>query len=198
MTRDRTTRRSATRSWSSPNGTLVNAFAEFNNENTDKLRGWTVRVLRSTDKGVSWSGPILVDRLQTIGVTDPDTGDDVRTGDIIPDVAVDPASGRLYAVWQDARFGDGEFDSIAFSQSLDGGLSWSTPIKVNQTPTNLPAGNQQAFTATVHVSADGTVGVSYYDFRNNTPAAGHLGDRRLPGPLPPHHPDRLRDRGQLG
>ena len=48
---------------------------------------------------------------------------DVRTGDIIPDVAVDPASGRLYAVWQDARFGDGAFDSIAFSQSLDGGLS---------------------------------------------------------------------------
>jgi hypothetical protein len=157
-----------------PNGTLVNAFAEFNNENTDKLRGWTVRVLRSTDKGLSWSGPILVDRLQTIGVTDPDTGDDTRTGDIIPDVAVDPASGRLYAVWQDARFSDGAFDSIAFSQSLDGGLSWSTPIKVNQTPTNLPVGNQQAFTASVHVSADGTVGVSYYDFRNNTSAPATL------------------------
>jgi hypothetical protein len=157
-----------------PNGTLVNVFAEFNNENTNRLRGWTVRVLRSTDKGVSWSGPILVDRLQTIGVTDPDTGDDIRTGDIIPDVAVDPASGRLYAVWQDARFGDGQFDTIAFSQSLDGGLSWSAPIKVNQTPTNLAAGNQQAFTASVHVSADGTVGVSYYDFRNNTPAPATL------------------------
>jgi hypothetical protein len=89
-------------------------------------------------------------------------------------VAVDPASGRLYAVWQDARFGGGQFDSIAFSQSLDGGLSWSAPIKVNQTPTNLPAGNQQAFTASVHVSANGTVGVSYYDFRNNTPAPAIL------------------------
>jgi len=133
-----------------------------------------VRVLRSANKGVSWSGPILVDRLQSIGVTDPDTGDDIRTGDIIPDVAVDPASGRLYAVWQDARFSDGVFDSIAFSQSLDGGLSWSTPVKVNQTPTNLPAGNQQAFTATVHVTTNGTVGVSYYDFRHNTPAPATL------------------------
>ena len=89
-------------------------------------------------------------------------------------MAVDPASGRLYAVWQDARFSDGQFDTIAFSQSLDGGLSWSAPVKVNQTPTGLPAGDQQAFTASVHVSANGTVGVSYYDFRNNTPAPATL------------------------
>ena len=56
-----------------PNGTLVNLFAEFNNENKNKLRAWTVRVLRSTDEGETWSGPILVDRLQTIAITDPDT-----------------------------------------------------------------------------------------------------------------------------
>jgi len=154
-----------------PNGTLVDLFAEFHNENSKKLRGWSVRLLRSTDKGVTWSGPTLVDRLQTIGITDPETGDPVRTGDIIPDVAVDPASGALYAVWQDSRFSGGQFDSIAFSQSRDGGLTWSTPIKVNLTPGGEPAGDQQAFTASVHVAADGTVGVTYYDFRNNTPAA---------------------------
>jgi hypothetical protein len=153
-----------------PDGTLVDLFAEFHNENSQKLRGWSVRVLRSPDSGVSWSGPVLVDRLQTIGITDPETGDPVRTGDIIPDVAVDPASGALYAVWQDSRFSGGQFDSIAFSQSLDGGLTWSTPIKVNLTPGAQPAGDQQAFTASVHVAADGTVGVTYYDFRNNTPA----------------------------
>ena len=28
----------------------------------------------------------------------------IRGGDLIPDVAVDPANGKLYAVWQDARF----------------------------------------------------------------------------------------------
>ena len=86
-----------------PDGSLVNMFAEFHNQNSKKLRGWTVRVLRSTDKGETWSGSILVDRLQAIGITDPETGEAVRTGDIIPDVAVDPANGRLYAVWQDAR-----------------------------------------------------------------------------------------------
>ena len=154
-----------------PDGTLVNLFAEFHNQNSKKLRGWTVRVLRSSDKGETWSGSILVDRLQAIGITDPETGEAVRTGDIIPDVAVDPANGRLYAVWQDARFSGFQNDSIAFSQSLDGGLTWSDPIKVNATPTSLAAGNQQAFTASVDVAEDGTIAATYYDFRNNTAAA---------------------------
>jgi hypothetical protein len=133
-------------------------------------------VLLSNDEGDTWSAPITVDRLQTIGITDPDVTDpevqeDVRTGDIIPDVAVNPANGNLYAVWQDARFSNGQHDSIAFSQSLNGGRTWSAPVKVNATPDDLPAGNQQAFTASVDVAADGTLAVTYYDFRNNTPAA---------------------------
>jgi hypothetical protein len=157
-----------------PVGTLVDIFTEFNNENKGKLRGATVRVLRSIDKGMTWTGPFLVDRLGTIGISDPETGATVRTGDIIPDIAVNRTNGRLYAVWQDARFSGNANDSIAFSQSLDGGLTWSTPIKVNQTPTNIPPGNQQAFTASVEVTDDGTIGVTYYDFRNNTTDASTL------------------------
>jgi hypothetical protein len=153
-----------------PNGTLVNIFTEFNNENAKKRRGGFVRVLRSTDQGTTWTGPHTIARLGTIGVTDPETGDPVRTGDIIPDIAVDPTSGRLYAVWQDASLNAGPADAIAFSQSLDGGVTWSAPIKVNRTPTNIPIGNQQAFTASVDVSANGTVSVTYYDFRSNTGA----------------------------
>ena len=159
-----------------PNGTLVDIFTEFNNENAKKHRGGFVRVLRSTDKGVTWSGPFDIARLGTIGVTDPETGDDVRTGDIIPDIAVDPASGRLYAVWQDASFNNNQADAIAFSQSLNGGLTWSAPIKVNKTPTSGPIGNQQAFTPSVDVSANGTVAVTYYDFRNNMSATPLLTD----------------------
>jgi BNR/Asp-box repeat len=151
-----------------PNGTLVNIFDEIHNENRDRLRGLTVRVMRSTDRGLTWSAPIFVDRLGTIEIHDPETGDFIRTGDIIPDIAVDPASGRLYAVWQDARLNGGQADGIALSQSVDGGLTWSPRIKVNLTPTDIPIGNQQAFTPSVHVSADGTVAVTYYDFRNNT------------------------------
>ena len=153
-----------------PQGTLVNIFAEFQGESRQERQGWSVKVLRSNNKGVTWSGPIHVSRLGTIAVTDPETGDDVRTGDIIPDIGVNRVNGRLYAVWQDARFNNNQADAIAFSQSLDGGLTWSAPIKVNKTPTNIPIGNQQAFTPSVHVADNGAIGVTYYDFRNNDAA----------------------------
>ena len=149
-----------------PNGDLVNIFDEINNENAHNLRGLTVRVIRSTDQGDTWSRAILVDRLGTIEIRDPETGDPVRTGDIIPDIAVAP-NGDLYAVWQDARVNGGQADGIALSRSTDGGLTWSPRVKVNQTPTNIPIGNQQAFTPSVDVSSDGTVAVTYYDFRFN-------------------------------
>jgi BNR repeat-like domain/RTX calcium-binding nonapeptide repeat (4 copies) len=159
-----------------PNGDLVDLFNALFHKNAHGLRGGNVAILRSTDKGATWSDVIFIDKLGTIGVTDPETGDPVRTGDIIPDGAVDMATGRMYVVWQDARFGGGAFDSIAFSMSTDGGLTWSEPIKVNRTPTGIPAGNQQAFTPSVEVAADGTIGVTYYDFRNNTPATPLLTD----------------------
>jgi hypothetical protein len=55
-------------------------------------------------------------------------------------------------------------------------MTWSDAIKVNLTPDNVPPGNQQAFTPSVHVAADGTVAVTYHDFRNNTPAPELLTD----------------------
>ena len=167
-----------------PNGDLVNIFNEIRNQGGQRAAGSNVAIIRSEDQGATWGPrarngkirPIIVSRLGTIEITDPETGDPVRTGDIIPDIAVNPTNGRLYAVWQDARFNNNQADAIAFSQSDDGGLTWSAPIKVNQTPTTIPIGNQQAFTPSVHVAADGTVGVTYYDFRNNTPASPLLTD----------------------
>jgi hypothetical protein len=167
-----------------PDGTLVNVFNEVvnfkNNEGGGKFE-YNFSLIRSTDKGATWGhGPaIRAAKIQTMasfrsfGVIDPDTGDGVRSGDIIPQIAVDRSLGstgygNLYAVWQDARFGGFSYDEIAFARSTDGGLTWSAPIRVNKTPTSIPAGNRQAFTATVRVGADGTIAVTYYDFRHNT------------------------------
>lgn len=158
-----------------PDGDLVDVFDLIQvASNKGQIRGLNVALIRSEDRGDTWgpqarSGkidPIVVDRLDTIGNFDPETGDPVRTGDIIPDAAVAP-NGDLYVAWQDARPNGGQADAIVVSKSTDGGFTWSRFVKVNQTPTGLAIGNQQAFTPSVHVATDGTVAVTYYDFRNN-------------------------------
>jgi hypothetical protein len=153
-----------------PNGGLIDIFDLITITKRALPTGafFNVALIRSTDRGVTWSEKaIVVDKLRTIFVTDPETGDDVRTGDIIPDIAVGPG-GVLYAVWQDARPNNLEADAVVLSRSNDGGFTWSPFAKVNKTPTSIPIGNQQAFTPSVHVAPDGTVAVTYYDFRNNT------------------------------
>ena len=152
-----------------PQGNLVNIFNLIQTTRKGATRGFNVSVILSGDHGATWSKPIRFERMVNPGVSDPEGGDPVRTGDIIPDIAVDPTSGQLYAVWQDKRFDFGQqHDSIALSRSTDGGLTWSSAVKVNNTPINIPSGNQQAFTPAVDVAEDGTVSVTYYDFRNNT------------------------------
>ena len=155
-----------------PQGELINIFNLIQITRKGATRGFNVSVIRSEDNGATWSKPIRFERMVNPGVSDPDPpedGEPVRTADIIPDIAVDPNSGQLYAVWQDKRFDDGQHDSIALSTSTDGGLTWTPAVKVNKTPTDIPTGNQQAFTPAVDVAEDGTVSVTYYDFRNNTP-----------------------------
>ena len=49
-----------------PDGTLVDLFDEIHNDNSKKQRGFSVRVMRSTDQGDTWSGPIFIDLLGTI------------------------------------------------------------------------------------------------------------------------------------
>ena len=155
-----------------PDRTLVDGFILFANHKS-KIRGASVAIVRSSDLGVTWSKkPIIIAPLDVSfpGPFDPDHPDMlIRAGDL-PDFAVDRTSGKLYAAWDDdSGYG---IDTIFFSESSDGGLTWSAPVKINKTPTNIPSGDQQAFTASIKVAADGTVGVTYYDLRNNTPAPG--------------------------
>ena len=124
-----------------------------------------IAFVKSKDFGATWSAPEIVAKLGTIGVTDPNNVDPVtggaariRTGDVIPEPGIDPANGQLYVVWQDARFTGGAHDEVAISTSKDGGATWSTPKRVN-TPNGEPA-----FTATVAVNSNHTVGVTYYQF----------------------------------
>jgi hypothetical protein len=154
------------------NGDLLNFFDEFIiHKNAHKARGEWMSLIRSTDKGVTWSrNSLKIWPSRERIAFDPDTGRNIRAEGGLPEVAVDRASGALYLVWQDASFSG--VDEIAFSMSTDNGQTWSMPIRVNQTPRSSSAANQQAFVPGVHVAADGTVAVTYYDFRNNDASAG--------------------------
>ncbi|MBA3262304.1 MAG: exo-alpha-sialidase [Thermoleophilaceae bacterium] len=146
-----------------PNGDLVMVFNLIRNVGTNRNRGYTAAVIRSTDRGNTWSTPIEIDRMITDGVTDPADGHPVRTGDLIPQIAVDDQSGKLYVVWQDDRF-TGE-EQVALSSSTDGGLTWLDTRRVSTV-----GGVNQAFTPTVRVADDGTVAVQHYDFRFDDPS----------------------------
>src|SRR5215210_2420944 len=145
-----------------PSGDLVMLFNLIRNVGANTNRGFTAAVMRSTDKGDTWSGPISIDRMITDGVRDPADGHAVRTGDLIPQIAVDDDSGDLYVIWQDDRFTGQE--QIAFSRSTNGGRSWSATQRISKV-----GGVNQAFTPTVRVADDGTVAVQHYDFRADDP-----------------------------
>ena len=167
----------------SPDGTLNNFFNDIPiNTGSHTM---TLSLLQSSDKGNTWSSkPSTVASILSIAVTDPNNGQIVDAADagvlggapVGFSVAEDAHNGNLYTVWSDARFSNSQYDSIAFAMSADGGASWSAPLKINQTPSNLPAGDQQAFLPSVAVAANGTVAVSYYDFRFNGSGPGLLTD----------------------
>jgi len=168
-----------------PNGTLVDLYEFYVQQPNGPITQTTLQLLRSTDHGQSWSTPInavtmtpLYNPDGTTHVVDPETGQLVKDP-TNPSFAVDMRNGNLYAVWEDGRFSNFQYNDIALSMSADGGASWSAPIRVNQTPLNIPVANRQSFLPSVAVAANGTIGVSYYDFRFNDPQPGLPTDRWL-------------------
>ncbi|HTJ45436.1 MAG TPA: sialidase family protein [Kofleriaceae bacterium] len=140
-------------------GTLVDVFLRFQMASTTSPMV-DLDVIRSIDHGDTWSAPIHIADLQAIGVKDPRNGRFVRTGEGLPAIASDPTSDRVYITWE-SRFGD--VDGIALARSDDGGQTWGAPIQVNQDH------DAQAYTPSVAVAADGAVGVTYYDTRDDDP-----------------------------
>lgn len=146
-----------------PNGDLVNMFILLKQAASAAVSPAFIALMRSKDKGETWSTPVIVTQTHSIGVTDVKTKEPLRTSDFLADIAVDPDSGALYLTWQDARFSGGKRDQVAFSKSLDGGLTWSDPVRVNK------ATGVQAFTPTVVATEEGAISLTYYDFRKDTP-----------------------------
>lgn len=141
-----------------PDGTLLNAF----------LDGTEEKVIRSTDGGDSWSAPIKV--ADTI-LTDPQDPDGAFlptnpfTVFAIPAPSLDVGSdGRAYIAWHAI---DADDSSIFVAASSDGGATWSSPLVVKHQ-------TAQTFQPTLAVAPDGTVGVTFYDTRNDVAGDSQL------------------------
>jgi hypothetical protein len=130
--------------------------------------------ITSVDGGNTWTAPQAITADMSVQPVDPANGALLRTSFGDPDPAIDPATGQLYMVWEDARFTGGAYDEVAFSTSTDGGATWSTPRPINTRTGGL------AFNPQIAVASHGVVGVMYSDIRN-------LGPNTDPATLPTNY-----------
>jgi hypothetical protein len=142
-----------------PDGTLVDIQAIlFKGAGIQpNLNGVYMAVMRSQDDGRHWTAPSKIARLGTVAISA--DGQPLRVGDYLPDLAVDPETGALYATWADGL--GGSTNKIVLSRSTDGGRHWSTPTVVSH---NNAA---QSFNHAVEVAHDGELAVLYYDDERN-------------------------------
>ncbi|GAC1471185.1 MAG: sialidase family protein [Chloroflexota bacterium] len=122
----------------------------------------TVEDIFSDNGGTTWSPRQTINDLASVGIHDPQTGAPARTGDVIPEPAVDPNTGQLYVAWQDGRFNANGQDDVVISTSIGGGVTgtWTAPQRVNL------AEDRAGFTPGIKVNSRGQVAVDYFSMRH--------------------------------
>jgi hypothetical protein len=155
-----------------PGGALVDLLERVvgNPQRGDKLE---LAIIRSSDRGVTWSAPASAFPWHPLGNRDPDTGLGISWGNVAVTADLTPGSpgfGNLHAVFHNASPSGGEND-IMLVTSTDGGKTWSRQVRVDKSPAGV-----DALLPSVAVAAHGTLGVGYYDFRTNTAAPGAATD----------------------
>src|SRR5205807_1793484 len=79
-----------------PDGSIVDLFEEIDNTSGTGNSTSTLRVIRSADNGATWSSPISIAANDAVGASDPNTGDPIRSGAGLPQMAAGP--GKTLAV----------------------------------------------------------------------------------------------------
>lgn len=136
-----------------PNGDLYVVFRD-----THSAIGG-MGIVKSTDGGVTFSAEISVAHLSALSTIT--GGGGVRTNSF-PNAAVD-SSGNLYVVF--GAFTTGQTldrGDVYGTRSTDGGVTFSTPVKINDDTTNT-----SQILPSVAVASDGTIGVKWWDRRND-------------------------------
>jgi hypothetical protein len=125
-----------------PDGTLYVVYNELFKE--------IIRVTRSLDGGETFR------KARVVAPAVPSVIPGVRSGDGLPNADVDPITGVLHVVWQDARY---DASDVLATRSRDGGKTWTPPLVISD-----DTGEMQ-FTPAV-AAYDGVVHVLFYDSRD--------------------------------
>jgi len=150
-----------------PDGTLVDGFLRIQQAST-KTPMFDMAVIRSADGGDTWSAAVSIAPVGAVGVVARD-GIPMRTGAGLPQIAADPTTGTLYIAWESAIAEGGvQIEGIVVARSRDAGVTWDPPVRADG------AGGAFAFTPQIAVASDGTVGTTYYDFRDPAGATAWL------------------------
>ena len=142
-------------------------------------------ISRSTDEGQTFGNAVVVTHLTSnnvpggFGMTD--SSGQLISAYIIPQTAVNPSNGDLYVIYPDKPKNQADKADIFFTQSTDGGKTWSNPLRVNDDATT----NDQ-WEPALAVTPDGShVGIFWYDRRldpanNLIDRFGAIGERLGP------------------
>jgi hypothetical protein len=126
-----------------PDGTLFIVYNELFKE--------IIRVTRSDDGGETFG------KARVVAPAFPSSIEGIRSGEGLPNADVDPVTGTLHVVWQDARF---DTSDVLATRSRDGGVTWSRPLVVSDDD-----GDAQFVPAVA--AYGGNVHVLFYDSRDD-------------------------------
>ena len=140
---------------SAPDGTL---FLTFDN-GVQGGKGTVIYASKSSDGGVSWSGPALVGSINNPVCTFPPScfniaGAPFRSGGSYPAPAYDAVRNRLLVIWPDIVGGYAQI--YLSSASADDLTRWSAPAVI------APATGDR-FQNEISVAANGRIDISFYD-----------------------------------
>ena len=127
----------------------------------------TLAFVKSTNDGDTWTEPQIIAPFNSLGVIDPNTGQLLRVGNGLEEVAIE-ASGKIDVVWESSSNFDKNTkqssvswdDEVLFTTSTNGGANWTTPSVVEKLNSGLPT-----YTPTVAMNGN-RIAVTYYDNRN--------------------------------
>ena len=149
-----------------PDGTVYTTIT--NNPVSKSFSQNSIYLISSSDGGVTWTPPTLA----VPSVLSPTYQNTTFTEGIVNSfgLGTTKVNGHwpLYIAYENED-SDG-FSRVYLTDSLDGGATWSSPIRVNDGPDDV-----EALQPRVEVAPDGTVAVAFYDRRLTCPSAGASG-----------------------